>query len=591
MSTSLPLSESFFRRHKTWLTLGLAALGFGVPYFLPGGARFQAVRGGELERTVAAPFQGNPVSRLFRPPVEPVLPAALLAEDDSFVEDSPVRPPSGPQPGAATRSLSSMASSPSVGKGLTPLSSKALPPLPKGVFVDPRGSMSHFYQSLARTTLGETGAITRICHFGDSPVTGDLISGDARAKLQARFGAAGSGWILAGRPWEWYNHRGVRLDAKGWRVRSALLPPGRAGSYGLGGACFESSDPSSYTRIEQDKGGAPVGRFMIYYRGSEGGGTLLARVDGGTVQEVPTSASHPGPALHILNVVEGRHSLELRPKGDGPVVLYGVALEGNSPGVVYDAVGANGATIRHLLLSSSSDWVESLRLRAPDLVILNFGTNESGYGWFSLDQYRRDYETVIRRVRQALPAASVMIMAPMDRGMRDESGLIVTMPSIPRIVQAQRDVAMNTGCAFFDTFTAMGGEGTMGRWYEWDPRLVTGDLTHPTGVGANVLGKLLARALSTAPQVPPAPPEGAEPILASREVTPPPNRAAASPSLASARKAPGLLGRRSRTGRSFRRQMRHDALPAAGASPLPEGSSGPESPMTTGAPSGNSIQP
>ena len=45
-------------------------------------------------------------------------------------------------------------------------------------------------------------------------------------------------------------------------------------------------------------------------------------------------------------------------------------------------------------------------------------------------------------------------------------------PTIPRIVALQQRVAHETGCAFFDTYTAMGGEGTMARWYGAHPRLV-----------------------------------------------------------------------------------------------------------------------
>ena len=62
------------------------------------------------------------------------------------------------------------------------------------------------------------------------------------------------------------------------------------------------------------------------------------------------------------------------------------------------------------------------------------------------------------------------------------------MPTIPRIVALQRRVAADTGCGFFDTFTAMGGAGTMARWYAAQPRLVSADFIHPYPAG----GKLIA---------------------------------------------------------------------------------------------------
>jgi hypothetical protein len=51
------------------------------------------------------------------------------------------------------------------------------------------------------------------------------------------------------------------------------------------------------------------------------------------------------------------------------------------------------------------------------------------------------------------------------------------------------------GVAFFNTFQAMGGPGTMGRWYEAEPRLANADFLHPTPAGATYVGNLLYRAL------------------------------------------------------------------------------------------------
>ena len=86
-------------------------------------------------------------------------------------------------------------------------------------------------------------------------------------------------------------------------------------------------------------------------------------------------------------------------------------------------------------------------------------------------------------------------MAPMDRGARNDDGDIVTIPSIPILVAAQQRVARTEGVAFYNTFAAMGGMGTMARWYDDEPRLVTGDFTHPTYTGAQQLGTMLVNAL------------------------------------------------------------------------------------------------
>jgi hypothetical protein len=58
-------------------------------------------------------------------------------------------------------------------------------------------------------------------------------------------------------------------------------------------------------------------------------------------------------------------------------------------------------------------------------------------------------------------------------------------------------MAAEMNCAFFNTFQAMGGEGTMARWYESQPRLVSADFMHPLPAGAKKVGVLLDQALES----------------------------------------------------------------------------------------------
>ena len=64
-----------------------------------------------------------------------------------------------------------------------------------------------------------------------------------------------------------------------------------------------------------------------------------------------------------------------------------------------------------------------------------------------------------------------------------------------KIVAVQRQVAHESGCAFFNTYEAMGGAGTMARWYAARPRLVNADYIHPLPAGAAIVGGLLNDAL------------------------------------------------------------------------------------------------
>jgi lysophospholipase L1-like esterase len=133
--------------------------------------------------------------------------------------------------------------------------------------------------------------------------------------------------------------------------------------------------------------------------------------------------------------------------------------------------------------------------RSPDLLVIAFGGNEASDKGMNFERYRNVLTQVITRVRAGNPNASCMVMAPLDQGEKDSRGRIRTMPNVPQIVAAQREIAAAQGCAFFDTFQAMGGEGAMGRWYNAKPRLGWGDYRHATPAGYEVVGNMLYKAM------------------------------------------------------------------------------------------------
>jgi hypothetical protein len=87
------------------------------------------------------------------------------------------------------------------------------------------------------------------------------------------------------------------------------------------------------------------------------------------------------------------------------------------------------------------------------------------------------------------------VFAPLDQAQRDERGRVTTLPTVPAIVEAQRRAAHREGCAFWDTFQAMGGEGAMERWYRTRPRLALGDFRHATPAGYEAIGNMFYKAL------------------------------------------------------------------------------------------------
>jgi hypothetical protein len=251
----------------------------------------------------------------------------------------------------------------------------AVTPMPTskpGEIEDPSGkALVRFFNSLrvVETQCGQA----RISHYGDSPITNDGITATVRRKLQQRFGDGGHGFILAGKPWGWYQHDGVTLEARGWQSNAMWYTRGDT-LFGLGGANFIAAMPQAYASFSTSttsEFGQRVSAFDIYYLAQPNGGELLIEVEGQSAQRITTNSDAPRSAFHRVSVAAGAHKLTLKPAGNGAVRLFGVVLDAGERGVQYDSLGVNGAFVG--LLSHYLDethWREQLRHRQPNLVIL-----------------------------------------------------------------------------------------------------------------------------------------------------------------------------------------------------------------------------
>jgi lysophospholipase L1-like esterase len=351
--------------------------------------------------------------------------------------------------------------------------------------LDPHKTLDHFYQALLE------GGTVQVLHYGDSPTTGDLITADARAMFQKQFGDGGAGFVLVAKPWAWYSHRGVDMASTNWTIDVAGDTQIKDGLHGLGGASFQGSPGSAAMYTIKD-----VQRTAeVAYLEQPEGGTFSFEADGTELGKVETAADEVHPAWTSFELPAGSKKFTVRVES-GRVRLYGVEFSKSRPGVLYSSLGVNGANITLLSRAfNGPHWAAQLHHYRPDLVVLAYGTNESGFPKFVDSTWGAEMKNAVKRLQAALPNASILLMSPMDRGARNDRGEIETIEAMPRLVKIEARVADETGVAFFNTFQAMGGEGTMGRWYAAEPRLVGADYIHPMPAGAKIVGELLYGAL------------------------------------------------------------------------------------------------
>ncbi|MDP2316636.1 MAG: GDSL-type esterase/lipase family protein, partial [Pseudomonadota bacterium] len=406
-----------------------------------------------------------------------------------------------------------------------------LPARPPGVATalvdaDDRG-MDPFYRALHRTTQGD--GLARAAHYGDSTIAADGITSTVRARLQARFGDGGPGYLSAGMDPRWSMRRDVTIGRNGeWETVSLLLGGG-GGRYGYGGI-VSTALADGYLTITAPKGAdgnpTPMHRFELWYQAGAERGGFWASVDGADVGQGSAVAEATGDRHLPVDVPQGYTKAAFGASG-GPVTFYGAVMETKGPGVVWDALGVVGVGSRSFTQHNKKHLASQVAQRDPDLVVVMLGGNELGLpvlGKGNGSAYMPYYQETLRRLRAGAPESACLVITPLDQGTR-EGDAPGTKPNLPRLVEAQRKVAAAEGCAFWNGYAAMGGSGAIVRWGARKPPLAWTDLVHLSTTGQRIIGDLLADAiehgydrwlaaggLTRTPPPPPGPPsEGAPP--------------------------------------------------------------------------------
>jgi lysophospholipase L1-like esterase len=353
-------------------------------------------------------------------------------------------------------------------------------------------ALDRFFTLLGEAAKGRGGAV-RVVQLGASHTAAHMFTDEVRGLLTRKFGSAGRGFISAGKSSPRLQRSKVRRALSGeWSVLDARQP-GQSDSWGPSGIrAVGQPGASMAVTFEEEPSGAPAGTLSLHYLEAPGMGRMEIRVNGQLLAQVPAEGARPAErAAKILSfpVKGGPHKLEVRNTGGGPISLFGVALDLERPGVIYDAIGLPGSTVMLFDRISEGAYVEQLRARRADLYVVFFGTNESAITHLDPEAYRQHNLSLLRKLRMASPEAECLLIGPTDRLKRREDGRQVQAQSIEQVMRVLREVADAEGCAFWSARAAMGGPRSMARWQRLRPPLGHDDGVHLTEAGYQMLAR------------------------------------------------------------------------------------------------------
>lgn len=329
----------------------------------------------------------------------------------------------------------------------------------------------------------------RILHYGDSQIEEDRISSVLRDSLQTRFGGGGPG-LLPVRE-KYYTLRFSETSTlEPARYLIYGTPEQRTGNgrYGVMGqkAHYDTTVTTSFHPL----------------KGNEGPSRYFNRVtmltSGGAV-----SLYCKGQKLHLEASQDVRHATFELPDSterislthSGSHDIYGIMLD-NANGVSLDNIpmrGCAGTIFSSLSSSQLEDFLSGENVR---LIILQYGGNVVPYTSTekSISQYRESISKQIVLLRRLAPQARILFVGPSDMSTSIQ-GKMQTYSQLPSIVEALKGACMESGAAFWDMYSAMGGSGSMKKWVTSQPPLAGSDYVHFTPKGAEKMGGMLYEAL------------------------------------------------------------------------------------------------
>ena len=447
-----------------------------------------------------------------------VMGGAMLSVENEGAEQPSGSYPFTPEPSRQLEQSPILADAMRGAKEIKPSGNVALPEAAKGdrriktralEYTDAGfNQLAYFFDALGKTQLD--GAGVRILHYGDSQIEGDRVTGYLRSRMQRVFGGAGVGMQCVVPPVS--PPFGLTIQpGTGWKYHS-IMPAtkrkkefhyGLAGSvcqYGQEVADAETGETHYQGTVEITRklsagSGMRFSHVRVFIHTAQSPCRVELQQGDSTLWEASIGAL-PSVQQVVVPVSTQRSKFSLSFSSASLADVLALSFEGEG-GVQVDNVPLRGSSGGDFTAINDTVFREMASLLHPKLVLLQFGVNVVPGQMEAYGFYREMLKRQIARLRGLLPGVTFIMLGVSDMGMKEEDDF-VSYPNIPKVRNAQRQAALESGIAFWDTYQAMGGPNSIVAWVNAEPPLATADYVHFTPRGARFIGEMFYSALMQA---------------------------------------------------------------------------------------------
>ncbi len=339
--------------------------------------------------------------------------------------------------------------------------------------------LDSFFQALRRVEAGQPVRV-RVAQFGDSHTAGESWPAKFRERLTQRFLSGGRGFLFPGKPQKYHQTFGAKSgQSEGWDAGNVLYATSSKkkslagwGVFGPAGYSLCTRKPGADIWLELNE---PVGATdaVVYFARLPEAGRLGIYWGNQGAATVETQGVAGEVGAYVVHFAEGDPRRILLRTESGAVCVLGMALETDSPGLVVDAFGVNGARLSTFGRLTPGLLQGMVNNRPYDLVVLAYGTNEASDGEFDAVGYEKSARKAMELLRLVMPTTACLMVGPPAFGAKVR-GTIVPNGNVAALQPVLRKMATEYRCAYLDLYAAMGGAEAVSQWLTRGPQVVEG---------------------------------------------------------------------------------------------------------------------
>lgn len=357
-----------------------------------------------------------------------------------------------------------------------------------------------FYQKINDVIIHGDSQIN-ILHIGGSHVQADMFSHKVRKNLDminAPFQSP-RGFIFPFKVANTNNPTNYKVSYTGTWKSARNVQSSREVSLGVGGIAVYTSDPEASLFIELNP--EEVERRWTFDRLR-----LLGYPEDEDAQIYPILYYQGDTIFSYRDLISDTYVFEMPELTDhfelgfhsdddhmSTFIVNGFIPEKDAPGIIYHAIGVNGASTESYL--NSEFFEKELAIIMPDMVVFGIGINDAANKDFTPELFHQNYTELVKRIRNINPNCAFIFITNNDsyKKISKKQYRVNRNGLIARDVFYQ--LAAETQGGVWDMFSLMGGLESMAQWE--NAGLAQRDKIHFKRSGYELLGDLLYNAFLT----------------------------------------------------------------------------------------------